>query len=466
MMRPRATLAAVVLAACHHKPAAPPTPTHVVQELKDQVDLLFVFGNEPSTSQLRNELNRRFPELVKGWDALAYEGFPVSLHLGAVTSDLGAGTFTLGSGGQCHPGGDGGVMHARGRSADPVCQPLLDGKSFVTLDLRNGTNNLPTSQNLPTTFGCMSAVSGGCGFIQPLEAARKALVDPIAENAGFLRPDALLAIVYLTDEEDCSIDPASDLFDPTATDRYGPLHHFRCARFGIACDGGLLPDFGSLGTLSGCHPAIAAEGARLLDVQRYIDTFTRPLAQGGLKADPSDVVVLSIAAPPSPLAVRLSTPCADALLPSCALEAHSCVSPGDPNFFGDPGVRVSAVTRAVPDHLEWSLCDGDYTTPMIELGDRLAAKLTSFCLSAPVADPAAPDCVVEDIADDGTPRPIPACAQSGDVAPCWSAAESAACAPIDNPRAGRAQQTRITITRAGMPRVEASTTRLDCVTRP
>ena len=70
-------------------------------------------------------------------------------------------------------------------------------------------------------FTCMLQLGiSGCGFEQPLEAGLKALWpsadDSVtffgpsafghgdAENAGFLREDSLLAVIVVTDEEDCS----------------------------------------------------------------------------------------------------------------------------------------------------------------------------------------------------------------------------------------------------------------------
>ncbi|MBZ0119128.1 MAG: hypothetical protein K8H88_19185, partial [Sandaracinaceae bacterium] len=90
---------------------------------------------------------------------------------------------------------------------------------------------------------------GGCGFEQPLEAVLKALSpsSPTAytgpafapptffggtlghaldANAGFVRDESLLAVVLLTDEEDCSVsDP--ELFDPMSL-RYAGDLNLRC----------------------------------------------------------------------------------------------------------------------------------------------------------------------------------------------------------------------------------------------
>jgi hypothetical protein len=61
--------------------------------------------------------------------------------------------------------------------------------------------------NAASTFSCLAEVgTSGPGLEMPLLTTRMALVDRMADgtNAGFLREDALLAIVILTDEDDCS----------------------------------------------------------------------------------------------------------------------------------------------------------------------------------------------------------------------------------------------------------------------
>lgn len=63
--------------------------------------------------------------------------------------------------------------------------------------------------NASTDFSCLAQVgTGGPALEMPLEATKLALNDRMADgtNAGFLREDALLAVVILTDEDDCSRD--------------------------------------------------------------------------------------------------------------------------------------------------------------------------------------------------------------------------------------------------------------------
>jgi len=90
-----------------------------------------------------------------------------------------------------------------------------------------------TAQWRPTCH--MSLGIGGCGIEQQLEATRRALLGPRslgARNEGFLRPEATLAILMLTDEEDGSVrdcryaeavgpcSDAVDVFDVAST-RWG-----------------------------------------------------------------------------------------------------------------------------------------------------------------------------------------------------------------------------------------------------
>jgi hypothetical protein len=69
----------------------------------------------------------------------------------------------------------------------------------------------------------------------------RAALDGNPANAGFLRPGATLGVIFLTDEDDCSV-RSPTLFSP-ANAVLGPLESFRCTRFGVTCeDGGGTPD--------------------------------------------------------------------------------------------------------------------------------------------------------------------------------------------------------------------------------
>jgi hypothetical protein len=76
-------------------------------------------------------------------------------------------------------------------------------------------------------LACIATLgTGGCGMEQPLLAARRALVDHAnGPNAGFRRADSVVAIVVMSDEDDCSAEDTS-LFDTQSP--LGPLN-LRCS---------------------------------------------------------------------------------------------------------------------------------------------------------------------------------------------------------------------------------------------
>jgi hypothetical protein len=78
--------------------------------------------------------------------------------------------------------------------------------------------------NLASTLSCRANVgTSGPGTEMPLYASMLALGDRVADgtNAGFLRDDALLAVVMLTDEDDCSTTETNITLDPSNPDLCG-----------------------------------------------------------------------------------------------------------------------------------------------------------------------------------------------------------------------------------------------------
>src|SRR5262249_52361554 len=145
------------------------TDVRVAQNVKNKVDILFVIDNSPSMAPKQAELQKQFPQMIKVIDDVG-KSSPADYHIGVVTSDLGAGQFTLG-GGQCPPGGDGGKLVNKGAAANTNCQAPTGGVNFIEYNQLNGTNNLPGGQDLATTFTCIASVGDkGCGFEHQLEA--------------------------------------------------------------------------------------------------------------------------------------------------------------------------------------------------------------------------------------------------------------------------------------------------------
>jgi hypothetical protein len=401
---------------------------------RSKVDILFMIDNSPSVPE-QDTLRRDFPHLIERLDGLATAGLPASYHIGVIDSDMGAGPFTLNQG-QCHPDGDGGKLRtapvASAVGTPAACSSLALADPFIGYDQRAGTNNLGGA-DIATAFDCISAVGdAGCGFEHPLEAIYRAL-EP-ATNPGFVRDDALLVVVWLTDEDDCSAPTDSLLFDPSVAGvaTYGGLHSFRCTQWGITCDGKPL-DGSALAPTSGCTPVV---GGPLFDVSRYVQLF----AAGGVKRDAADVLVVGINAPSAPFGVTLTSPCADQVnTPSCPILNHSCISPANAFLFADPGVRLNAVLAATPGSIATSsICDTDYTSTMDALADAVGARLRGGCLPGAVVDVLDPGCHVT-VGGADTPR----CSVEGAL-PCWDLNTDTTCAARPTP-GGAMQQLRFVV---------------------
>jgi hypothetical protein len=310
--------------------------------------------------------------------------------VGVVSSNMGAGNSRLA---ECDQS-DRGLLQV-----PATCAGKPNGRYLISLD--GGSRNNFTG-DLSSAFACLGSLgTAGCGFEQHLASARHALdVDQPLENEGFLRPNAILGLVILADEDDCSTPTATDLFEPS-TSRYGPQVSFRCAEYGHLCGNAPPPLTG--GTLGDCRPA---EGAgKLTPVADYV-TFFR-----SLKAAPDRLLVSVIAAPASPYAVQV----ADGV-PQLGASCDGA------NGSGTPGVRLKAFADAFGTRGQFtSVCDTDLTPAMSKLGDSIVKEIGAACLvAAPVKESGVPDCrVTERAAGLGQDVSVPRCDAKG-PRPCWT----------------------------------------------
>jgi len=231
----------------------------------DKIDLLIVVDNSNSMAQEQISLKEQFPKLINVLTtgerfAGDPDPFPAvtDLHVGIVSSDMGTAGFELDT---CHAdGGDDGKLQYLGRAdggsgCDAMTFPPF--LSFTATPRTDSSTGEPTVTNTDTfayQVGCIATLGvGGCGFEQQLEAPFKALWprtyrDPVTNtavtpnpvsfligtgrgdiptsemgNLGFLRNDptqglSLIAILVVTDEEDCSVSSNDHL----KTDKYLP----------------------------------------------------------------------------------------------------------------------------------------------------------------------------------------------------------------------------------------------------
>lgn len=340
-------------------PLPPELPSHrtiLVEARPNAIDLLFVIDNSGGTEQRQVNLIQAFPKLLRSLEHPAYGGLP-DLHIGVVTTDLGAGNYSLSS---CRvAGGDLGRLQTEPRVAG--CSP----PSGAWIAHRDGKVNVPCSDGgakdcIADAFRCIAYVGmQGCGFQMPLESARRALDPKLNINSGFLRPEATLVLVFVGDEDDCSA-RNPQLFDPSqqaTTDPLGPLTTFRCFEFGVQCD---INDRNVVGPRKNCKPAFDW----LYKVEDYVKFFR------GLKQHKSRVLVSLIAGPPTPVEVGKDGK-NPTLRPSC--EGTS--------GYALPAIRLDAV-RAAFDGTFTSACDpAGYARALAQVGERIHTGGPAGCLA-------------------------------------------------------------------------------------
>jgi hypothetical protein len=235
----------------------------IVQTAVDKIDLLFMIDNSRSMADKQKILGEAVPVLVQRLVTPACvnrDGDPTGqnvnngrcptgsepefaairdIHIGIVTSSLG----DMGSGDACTPGAA--ILDDKGQMlGTPGLRTMAlsnwNGQGFLAWDpdaaMNRPRNNPPGTTDAAELIGdftdmVLAAGEQGCGYEASLEAWYRFLIDPeppglvtkmpvggadltvagpadatiLAQRAAFLRPDSLVAIVMLTDENDCSI---------------------------------------------------------------------------------------------------------------------------------------------------------------------------------------------------------------------------------------------------------------------
>jgi len=362
----------------------------------DTLDVLFMIDNSGSMAeeqvQFIEQLPRFVGELAAGDrdDDGTRDFTPVrSLHIGVITSDLGAGP-NIGVP-TCAEGlGDDGILRSRSRVTSTPCMGTYPSGVFAF------ARDTDDTVAFAAGVGCVANLgTGGCGFEQQLEASLKALT-PIAPhpwtqegyapprfvspegvpdsaggqadgaNSGFLRSNSVLAVVLLTDEEDCSLRDYGLLV--TSEPRFmGVPLNLRCHTFGEPATGIVQP------------------------VQRYVDGFL------GLRRDPRSLVFSAIAGiPPEAEPPPGSTPDFDAVLASPGMaQRPNAVGPNlEPpcptvNGVAYPPVRIVETAAALHERGAAvslsSICVGDFRPAFDGLIERIAGAMSrTGCLAQPL----------------------------------------------------------------------------------
>jgi hypothetical protein len=154
----------------------------------DQVDVLFVIDNSGSMADEQANLVASFPGFIAGIESILPSA---DYHVGVVTTDANEH-----NGNNCHRIGALTIATGGEASSNAQCGPYADGNRFMT-----------AADDLDACFSCAAQVGiEGNGLERPMDAIAAAL-DPFRAdlgvcNAKFLREDALLVLVLITDEED------------------------------------------------------------------------------------------------------------------------------------------------------------------------------------------------------------------------------------------------------------------------
>jgi hypothetical protein len=310
----------------------------------NRVDVLWVVDSSSSMVDEQNLIGQEFDGFIERLSQLGAD-----VHLAAVSTDSeGGGVFSR---------APGRVLAQNCRSAPPElqsCTPSPDGiirsTDFFSSDV--GAATPEQVEAMASAFKCV-AQTGDCGssIETGLDVMRDAL-DPAGaggvQNAGFLRDDAYLVVIFLSDEDDCSGDGV--------------------ATSDVAC---------------------YSAGRNLTPIDNYLDTLIRAKARPGQDVtDPAEresilqrIFVAGIIGPdagPLPVDGR-DNPVA------CIQERPSEGSGEGPTVSrGYDGKRYRELIAAFGNRgIEQNICAGNYSGALQSIGDVIARNLNLHCLADP-----------------------------------------------------------------------------------
>ncbi len=358
-----------------------------VQPTDRAVDIIFVVDNSGSMGEEQARLANSISSLVDALDAAVP---PVDYRIAVTTTDNGnpwcqgttpeAGTFRATS---CRERTNEFVFQGA-QEVDVIDEACLDLCPHESLDLSvpwidvdgaTGSSNVPSGDVAGALRCLLPQGIDGCGFEQPLESLRRALdrVETLGDsNNGFRRPGALLAVAMVTDEVDCSHNPAHEtIFLPDGSRVFwsnqedpAPTSAL-CWNAGVSCTGS--------GTYDDCHAvdlnvdgnAVAGDpeiDAVLRPLTTYIDQLSSEavymVALNGV-ADDGSVVYADTAADPD---FQNSF----GIGPGCSGSDSGAVPP----------VRIRELVETVsgPGNLH-SVCDEDYSPALAAMASGILDRL-------------------------------------------------------------------------------------------
>jgi hypothetical protein len=363
------------------------------------LDILFVIDTSPSMLDEQEALVASFPRMMDSLSTL--QGGLPNLHIGVITTDMGVQN----SNGVLPPDitdGPVGPGACVGVGDDGALRSIVElaGVPYISdVEASDGTRVQNFTGALRDVFGTLATVgANGCGFEQPLAAVRRALDNPL--NAGFVRADANLAVIIISDEDDCSA-AHHEFFTIDGIDS------FQCTKFGVTCDnGGATPDaMAQTGAKSDCHEN--ATSTLIDDVAPYVDMLV-DLKQG----DPYRVMVAAIVGNPEPVSVELRAQPGSDPIAMVPMLSHACSSQLG---WADPAVRIARLVDAFHNRgVVTSICDSQLELPLTSIGHTAKKLMGDPCVDVALVRPS---CSVLD-GPVGEERPMQAC-DSDTADNCW-----------------------------------------------
>ena len=343
-----------------------------------------------------------------------------------------------------------------------------DGEALARpwIESYSGVSNLPSGVETLAAFQCFAPQGiSGCGWESPLEAMARALdnmQNPERPEYGFLRPDALLAVLIVTDEVDCSVSPGMKdaLFEAETFWEGNSPTSAACWNAGVECSGASpFDDCWDVGLDANGEQTDDPSLMVLRPVSRYVERLEAVAAS---KLAGREVLVSVIAGVPEGYSSG------EAEIAYADVVDTSFVEPTDfQQLFGIgagcqteingtiqsavPPVRLKTLAEAfvgsgLADGARniYSVCSADYTPAILDIVAGIEGELPPACFEGCVLDVDSATAeldysctVLERVGgDDGVQYELPECVsgQNGPELPadadaCWIAKTGAELAP-------------------------------------
>ncbi|MGO9289129.1 MAG: hypothetical protein ACLQIJ_10290 [Polyangia bacterium] len=456
------------------------TDFKVVVSPQREVDILFMIDNSPSMDPKQQALATNFPKMIQVLQNLPDPSNPgqtslPDVHIGVISSDMGAGSDNIG--GNCSRFlGDRGLLWgndpnnqiasvapgntlystAAGQISTyptPNGCGLQQGARWI-IDVANA-NGAGRTQNytgqLTDVFTCLAQSVGiaGCGYEHQLQSIRVALnpqqtncdaqgnncIDINMENVGFLRPEAYLAIIFISDEDDDSAPVPDSGFSGNNNDGMflnrppGETASMKAATRGHLCGGQPIPGYDPVngftpqnpaptpnvgpgtGALGFMHPFSDCTDKEqidrnnpdpaylpLVDVRDIIDSVN------SVKQRPQDQILVSgiFGWPPDSALPNVQTtdqyrigvdttsqpPSQSTLWDYMPICWNPTVQASDGNIYkAYGGLRHNKFVSAFGNNgARFSICNQDFTGAMTQIGTAIAQALKPGCVQYPLID--------------------------------------------------------------------------------